>query len=286
MKPPVRYAVPALERGLDIIELLAHHDGGLSLSEIARALDLTVSAIFRSVVVLEARGYVARAVPDDTYVLSLRLFELSQIRPPLRRLMDVAVPAMRVLAQTCGQPAHLSVHDNGALLVIADVEGPGPLNLSFRPGGRWPMRDTVSGRVLLAHQPRAIRDAWIDLLPPAPHALDFLALLDRIAERGHDRAASEAFSGIVDLGVPIRARHGALAALTVSMMTGLNAKAGESEVLAALNATADEISAKLGGIEPSAALTGENANVDDGLEPKDQSGPGQHHRRQHHRNDH
>ena len=62
----VQYAVPALARGLDILETLAQHEGGLSLSELARALDLSPSAAFRSVVVLEQRGYILRDAISDT----------------------------------------------------------------------------------------------------------------------------------------------------------------------------------------------------------------------------
>ncbi|HTF67711.1 MAG TPA: helix-turn-helix domain-containing protein [Edaphobacter sp.] len=41
------YATPALEKGLDVIELLAHQPGGLTKSEISRELKRTVSEIFR-----------------------------------------------------------------------------------------------------------------------------------------------------------------------------------------------------------------------------------------------
>ncbi len=247
--PTGRYAVPALERGLDIIEMLAQAEHGLTLSDIARALDLSASSIFRTLVVLEHRGYIAREAPDDTYVLSLRLFELSQVRPPIRRLMDTAMPAMRLLAQQIGQPVHLSVHDNGQLLVLADVDGPGPVNLSFRPGGRWPMRETVSGRVLLAHQRPLVRAAWLSLLPPlnAEQNRAFIAALERIAGEGCERAASDVFTGIVDIGVPVLAPHGAVAAVTVSMMTMLKGGASEADVLVALRQTARDIAARLGG---------------------------------------
>src|SRR5260370_4011048 len=42
-----RYPTPALEKGLDILELLANHPTGLTQSEVARSLDPTVSEIFR-----------------------------------------------------------------------------------------------------------------------------------------------------------------------------------------------------------------------------------------------
>jgi hypothetical protein len=41
------YSTPALEKGLDILELFASTPGGLTVSEAARMLNRTVSEIFR-----------------------------------------------------------------------------------------------------------------------------------------------------------------------------------------------------------------------------------------------
>jgi DNA-binding IclR family transcriptional regulator len=246
----VQYAVPALARGLDILEMLAKHEGGLSLSEIARALDLSASAAFRSVVVLEQRGYIVRDAVSDVYVLSLKLFELSHNRPPFRRLLDIAVPAMRLLAAEIKQSCHLSVHDNGDVLVIADVEGPGPLNLTFRLGSRWPIRETVSGRLLLAYQPPEVRDAWLKAVPASGNQAKFDRELAQTKAQGFLRQESETFGGIVDLGFPILGLHGAVAALTISMVHELRSPVAEAKIRAALSATATDITKKLGGMTP------------------------------------
>ena len=259
----VQYAVPALARGLDILETLAAHESGLSLSEIARALDLSASAAFRSVVVLEQRGYIVRDAVSDTYVLSLKLFELSHSRPPFRRLLDIAVPAMRLLAAEVKQSCHLSVHDNGDVLVIADVEGPGPLNLAFRLGSRWPMRETVSGRLLLAFQRDDVRDAWLKAAPASGDQAKFKREITLAAKQGFLRQESETFGGIVDLGFPILGLHGAIAALTISMVHELRSPVAESRVHAALAAAANDITKKLGGVMPT--LDEETTNAKRGV---------------------
>ncbi|MGI4831040.1 MAG: helix-turn-helix domain-containing protein, partial [Janthinobacterium lividum] len=60
------YATPALEKGLDVIELLAHQSEGLTKSELARMLNRTVSEIFRMLLCLERRGYIAQ-VTEERY---------------------------------------------------------------------------------------------------------------------------------------------------------------------------------------------------------------------------
>ena len=79
-RPPssseTRYAVPALDKGLDVLELLAREPGGLTLNEVARALGRTSSELFRMVTALARRGYIEQG-DGDRYTLTLKLFELA-----------------------------------------------------------------------------------------------------------------------------------------------------------------------------------------------------------------
>jgi hypothetical protein len=51
-----RYSAPALEKGLDVIELLAAEQHGLTLQEIARRLERTATELFRMLDVLVRRA--------------------------------------------------------------------------------------------------------------------------------------------------------------------------------------------------------------------------------------
>ena len=67
--------------------MLAAEPHSLSLQEIAKRLDRTPNELFRMLDVLVRRGYLSR-LPDSTYVLTLRLFELAQRHPPVERLLE------------------------------------------------------------------------------------------------------------------------------------------------------------------------------------------------------
>ena len=69
----MRYSAPALEKGLDVLEILAAQPHSLSLQEIANRLQRTSNELFRMLDVLVRRGYLSR-LPDSTYALTLRLF--------------------------------------------------------------------------------------------------------------------------------------------------------------------------------------------------------------------
>jgi DNA-binding IclR family transcriptional regulator len=66
-----KYTAPALDKGLDILEVLANADQPMSLNALAKAMGRTVSEIFRMAVTLEQRGYLILD-DNDRYSLSCR----------------------------------------------------------------------------------------------------------------------------------------------------------------------------------------------------------------------
>ena len=64
-KPNPNYSAPALEKGLDILELLSEQEAGLTQSEIARGLGRSIGEIFRMLMVLRDRGFVSQDPRSD-----------------------------------------------------------------------------------------------------------------------------------------------------------------------------------------------------------------------------
>ena len=58
--PQPEYAAPAVDKALDILELLADRSGGVSQLDIATAVGRSAGQIFRVLLRLERRGYVHR----------------------------------------------------------------------------------------------------------------------------------------------------------------------------------------------------------------------------------
>lgn len=204
-----RYSAPALEKGLDILELLAAGQEGMTQSTIAARLGRSVSELFRMLAVLEQRGYIYRDRPEELYYLSLRMFELANRHPPTKRLLDVALPQMRALAEAARQSVHLAVRSDQDLLIIAQIESPEPAGLTVRLGRR-PLAATASGRVLLAFCP-----AGSDADAAGPATRD-AARLAAITERGYEEVDDESLSGVTDISYPLTDLTGlAVAALTV-----------------------------------------------------------------------
>ncbi len=200
-----RYRAPALDKGLDILELLAGTDDGLSQAEIAKALDRSPNEIYRMLDRLVRRDYVRRT-PEDRYAVTLKLFQLGHAKPPLQRLVSQAMPVLRSFALRAEQAVHLVVQDRNILVVVAQVDGPGYWNVSIRIGSRISLVNTGSGHVFLAFsspEERALMLAEQDIGSPEQMPKGLAGRLDGVREQGYENMPSAQVSGVSNLSVPI-----------------------------------------------------------------------------------
>lgn len=218
-----RYAAPALEKGLDVLELLAAEPHGMNLQDIARRLGRSPNELFRMLDVLVRRGFLARQ-PDAAYLLTLRLFELAHLHPPVDRLLDCAMPHMQELARATSQSNHLCVHHDARLVVLARAESPEPMSYSVRQGSHFPFHDDrVSARVITAFQHGTRREQFLDeLVGTGRNRMARRGRLDKrleeIRKRGYDEGPSDTISGVVDICFPIFDRFGTVASLNIVYM--------------------------------------------------------------------
>lgn len=245
------YAAPALEKGLDILELLAGEAEGLSQGAIAQRLGRSTAELFRMLSVLERRAYLIRHA-DGSYRLSLRLFELAHQHPPLKRLLTVALPVMQQLAQASRQSAHLVIHFARQILVVAQVDSPEPMGFGVRLGANFPFRpDRASSRVLSAFQSAPAQEALIaELVANSTariSASKVRADLATIVDKGYYMSPSDTTRGVTDLCAPIFDHSdGAVAALTVPYLQQRDVHVTIAAARVALLASVRQISAALG----------------------------------------
>ena len=200
-----RYRAPALDKGLDILELLARTADGLSQAEIAKALDRSPNEIYRMLDRLVRRDYVRRT-PEDRYEITLKLFELGHARPPLHRMVSQAMPVLRHFALKAEQAVHMVVQDRNILVVIAQVDGPGYWNVSIRVGSRIGLVNTGSGHVFLAFatpEERVLMLEEQDMGSPEKMPRGLEARLEGVREQGYEMMPSAQVSGVSNLTVPI-----------------------------------------------------------------------------------
>lgn len=146
--------VPALRRGLAVLELLAAR-GPVAAGVLARELDLPRSTTYHLLGELTAAGYVAHLPEERRYGLGVAAFELGSAylrHDPLERL---AGPLLRGLVDRVGHTAQLGVLHGGELLYLIKERPSRAETVVTDVGVRIPAHLPASGRAVLAHLPAA-----------------------------------------------------------------------------------------------------------------------------------
>lgn len=247
-----QYSAPALEKGLDILELLSTEPDGLNVSEIAQCLQRSVGELFRMLVVLEQRDYVSNLPGTDKYILSLKMFNLSHRFPPVKRLTSAASLVMKRMSMKAEQSCHLVIYYEGKGHVVVQQDSPSERMFSVRLGAEAPLINTCSGHLLLAYADADERENMIAKIP-AQHKKASKKLVKEIiaavAERGFESIVSGQAQGVQDIGFPVFDYTGQIvAALVMPYLTHIDGSNQTSmeQAQALVEIAAGDISIALG----------------------------------------
>lgn len=252
-----QYPTPALEKGLDILELFASEPGGLSKSDVARRLGRTVSEIFRMLLCLEERGYISQSRDGEHYRLTLGLFKLAQEHPPTKRMITEALPIMQQVAHEINQSCHLGVLEGGQVVILAQVDAHLSSGFYVRTGAVIDLMHAATGHVILAHQtPEVCSQAieiWCEQNGERPPR-DLAAHLARIRSRGYEERASYEVDGVINISFPVLDdRERAIAALTVPFLQRIGDHTTPATVREVLEKASVLLSEAMGGVTAEAA---------------------------------
>ena len=245
------YFVPALEKGLDILEALSLVTAPQTLADLSRLCNRSRSEIFRMVDALEKREYIVRDPVSGGYELTLKLYQLAHTHSPMDHLLKAAYLPMRDLANALQESCHLCVLSDDQLLVIAEAESPNPIRMSVAIGYRTAPLTTVSGRLLFAMLEDATLSALLkrDAIFKAMSPLQRRALrseLARIRTTEFHIASSTSRTGI-DVSCLVGAPGiGVTAALGVPFISGGKNHGKEENLVSVIRKHAERITQAIG----------------------------------------
>ncbi|KWF32435.1 ArsR family transcriptional regulator [Burkholderia diffusa] len=243
------YRAPALEKGLDILELLIDRQYGMAQADICRALKRSRSELYRMMQVLEDRGYIYRVDRHDRYALTMKLYLLGQHHAPTRSLSALVTPLLQQFAAQTIQSCYMTVFDGDAMVVIAMAASETEWNIAVRIGTRVPLLGSAAGEMYLTVQDedrrtRLFRNVGVDVESwSRPYGDE--ALHGHFVD-GHVCRPNERIPGITDIAVPIVDKSGsaiAILACPYLELSGATAVMSIKQVSAALCETAQRISA-------------------------------------------
>ncbi len=242
-------SVPALDRGLDILELLGRQPAGLTLSELSEQLRLPKSAVFRITQTLLSRRYLLRDEQSQRFTLTQKLLSIGQPQRLERSLTQVALPSMRGLRDLTRETVQLGIHAGHEGIIIEQVPGRHALRIAVDVGLRFPLHNNAPGKLILACLPSAEQQSLLRSLPLTPSTNrtitkrpDLMRECQRIEHVGYATDYAEADEGIHCVASAVYDEYQSLlAALWVSAPARRLPRDAFATVGAQVKAAADQI---------------------------------------------
>jgi len=144
-------SVRALERGLDIIQLLNRHNG-LTVTQVGQLTELPRPTAFRLLRTLESLGYLFRDTQDKKYRLTLQVRTLSHGYDQEEWIPKVARPILADLCKKILWPIALGTVSGSHMLIRDTTDEISPFAIRRHRGGfHIPLLSTASGAAYLAN---------------------------------------------------------------------------------------------------------------------------------------
>lgn len=213
---------PMVERAFRLLDLLSATEEGLTLSGMAKALNMSKGSIHGLLKTLENNGVIELA-EERRYVMGPRIYDLAQAYVQRAGLRHYALPAMRRLAASTGETVFLGKVEQKGLRIIESMvdEGAQPaLHISAPRGTRVHLLAAATGPFVVASWPVAQREAFLHA-----HALprftdqaitdhqQFLMRVEEAVRTGVSFDHEEYLVGVNAVGAPMYGTGGALVAL-------------------------------------------------------------------------
>lgn len=245
------YTVPALQKGLRILEMFDSQCRELSQSEMARQLGVSTSSLYRIVHTLTAMGYLNK-IGTNTYTLGTQVVSRGFSYLASREIVEVAAPFITRLRDSTSLSSHLGIRDGTEVLYVFRALALQRVSVNVPVGTRFPLHTTAMGRALLmGMSPEDLQALFqgqrLDGYPrPVPQTMpELLALCEKERAQGWARHSSDHSTA---LAVPIRNFTGqVVASINLSGPDAVMNAEVMKTLLTELKRTAREIMRQVGG---------------------------------------
>lgn len=212
-------SVPALVRGLAILERIARSRRGLTFAQLTRQFDFPKSSVHTLLLTLEREAYVQRDGDTGRYLIGAKVVSMGGTTVDGLALREKAASLLHALAAELRLTTHLAILDRDAAALVAKIEAPGHPQVATWIGKRVDVHCTSLGKCLIAYLPDDQLDRFIGgrrLLRHNENTIVSPALLKRELARtralGYALDDEEEEIGIRCIGAPILNWEGTVAA--------------------------------------------------------------------------
>lgn len=218
-----RKRIGAIDRTLQILDILTERQRPMSAYDLARSSGAPASTIYKIVDELVARLMLTR-IDDNAVWLGPRLMRYGLTYRSHMNVFNEAKREMEALAERLGETVQICARDEDMMVVIGMSRGKGHFNVASDVGTRVPLNWTASGRLLLGHLNEEARTGiFLRSARPSPTGraeTDPVKLAELARREFHERLAvqmSASEFAVACIAAPIRDETGACVA-TISIV--------------------------------------------------------------------
>ncbi len=245
------YTVPALQKGLKILEMFDYQRHRLTQAEMADTLGVSSASLYRIVQTLATMGYLKK-VGKNTYELGFQVVSRGFSYLAGKDVVEICTPYINRLRDRTSLSSHLAIREGHEAVYVFRALARQRLSVNVPIGTRFPCHITAIGRALMAGMSAAeieaiyqgkrldgYPDSALQTLP------DLQALCEKESAQGWHLHHSHHATAIA---VPIRNHTGeVVAAINVSIPDPIFTSDGvRDRSIKALKEIADDIMKELG----------------------------------------
>ena len=219
--------VEALAKGLSILESFDAQHPDMTLSDVARRVGLSPAAARRSLITLQAMGYVGQTA--KRFHLRPKVMNLGSAFYFSARIDEVLQPELRNLVGAFGDASSVATLDGHDVVYVAHYSEQRARRPTATVGARYPAHATSLGRVILAGLADEAFETYLreaDLAALTRKTVvdkdELRAIVADVRDKSYSTAVDQLDYGVTALAVPIRGSNGrTIAALNTSGYSGL-----------------------------------------------------------------
>jgi len=245
-EPNERSGIHSIEVGTPLLLALADLPAAASLSDLAARAGITPSKAHRYLASFMRLGLVEQNAETGRYDLGPAALTVGLAA--LRRLDPVrqGAAALRGLCDRLGETTVLTVWANKGPTIVGWEESDRPVTVNVRIGSVLPLTTSANGHIFLSWLPSAVTAPLVTA--EGASAQDVAAVVARTRRDGLARVDGDLQAGIAALAAPVFGHDGRLqAAICIVAASRSLELSGSGAAATALRATADELTARLGG---------------------------------------
>jgi DNA-binding IclR family transcriptional regulator len=246
------YTVPALHKGLQILEMFDGYTRTLTQAEIAKRFGVSSSSLYRIIQTLTNAGFLNK-VSTNTYELGSKVLSSGFSYLASREIVELAAPFITKMRDSTSLSSHLAIREGTENLYVFRALALQRLSVNVPVGTRLACQITAMGRALLSGLTASALESLYqgkrldDYPDPAPQTLpDLIAQCEMERKQGWHMSASD-YS--IAIAVPVYGYNGdVIAAINVSGPEAMMSKPHiQDRLISILLATSKEITTEICG---------------------------------------